>query len=77
MKGDDTDSLYVLLEDRVRVFLQDDEGKEVTLNFHGPGECFGEIALLDDQPRSASVQTIEPCSFAVLTKTELMRCLEV
>lgn len=74
-EGDLTDSLYVLLEGRVRVFLQDQDGKEVTLNFHGPGECFGEIALLDDQPRSASVQTLEPCRFAVLTKTDFMCCL--
>lgn len=66
-EGDRTDSLYVILAGKVKVYLADDEGKEVTLSTQGPGEYFGEL-VLDAGPRSASVMTLEPSRFAVVTK---------
>ncbi len=60
-KATRTDGLFIVLEGRVKVFVSDDEGHEVILGTHGPGEYFGEMALLDTGPRSASVITIEPC----------------
>ncbi|MFZ5593668.1 MAG: Crp/Fnr family transcriptional regulator [Pseudomonadota bacterium] len=74
-EGDQSDSLYVIVEGRVKVFLQDEEGKEIILNFHGPGEYFGELALVDDQPRSASVMTLEKSSFQVISKTDFRQYL--
>ena len=53
-EGDDSDSLYVLLDGKVKVYASDDDGKEVVVNIQGPGEMFGEIALIDETPRSAS-----------------------
>jgi len=64
-QGDETDSLYIILSGRVKVFLSDDTGKEVVLGTQGPGEYFGEI-VLDGGPRSASVMTLEPCRFVVV-----------
>jgi CRP/FNR family cyclic AMP-dependent transcriptional regulator len=46
----------------------DTEGKEVILAVLGPGECFGEMSLIDDAPRSASVITIESCDFMSINK---------
>lgn len=69
-EGDSGDTLFVVLAGRVRVFLADEEGREVLLNEHGPGEHFGEM-MLDRGPRSASVATLEPSRFAVLTRDEL------
>jgi len=66
-QGDETDSLYIILSGRVKVFLSDDTGKEVVLGTQGPGEYFGEI-VLDGGPRSASVMTLEPCRFVVVPK---------
>jgi CRP/FNR family cyclic AMP-dependent transcriptional regulator len=66
-EGDRTDSLYIILSGRVRVFLADEEGHEVTLGTQGPGEYFGEM-VLDEGPRSASIMTLEPCRFAVVSK---------
>jgi CRP/FNR family cyclic AMP-dependent transcriptional regulator len=67
-EGDYSDSLYCILSGRVKVFLNDDEGKEVILNVQGPGEYFGELALLDSGPRSASVMALETCRLSVISK---------
>lgn len=69
-EGDDSDSLFCILSGRVKVFLNDDEGKEVILNDQGAGEYFGEMALLDSGPRSASVMTLEDSKMAVISKTD-------
>lgn len=74
-EGDETDSLYVLLSGRVKVFLSDAQGKEVTLNQLGPGEYFGEITL-DGGPRSASVMALEDTRCAVVKRGELLALVE-
>lgn len=74
-EGDDTCSLYVILAGRVKIYLTDDNGKEVVLNTQGPGEYFGEVALLDEGPRSASVITTEDCRFAVLNRDAFIDCI--
>ena len=68
-EGDPSDSLYVILSGRVKVYLSDAEGREVVLNEHGPGSYVGEMAF-DDMPRSASVMTLEPCTFSVISGKE-------
>jgi CRP/FNR family cyclic AMP-dependent transcriptional regulator len=74
-EGDDTNSLYVILEGKVKVFLADEAGKEIVLNTQGTGEYFGEVSLFDEGQRSASVITTEECQFAVLMKQDFMDCL--
>jgi CRP/FNR family transcriptional regulator, cyclic AMP receptor protein len=74
-EGDQSASLYVILSGKVKVFLQDDEGKEVVLGYHESGEYFGELALLDDAPRSASVITVEKSTFLVISKQEFKQFL--
>jgi CRP/FNR family cyclic AMP-dependent transcriptional regulator len=69
-EGDYSDSLYCILSGRVKVYLNDDEGKEVILNVQGPGEYFGELALLDSGPRSASVMALEDCRLSVISKAD-------
>ena len=68
--GDPTDSLYIVISGRTKVQMADDEGKEVILAVLGPGDFFGEMGLIDDEPRAASVLTIEPCEFVVITKDD-------
>lgn len=75
-EGDPSDSLYVVLSGNVKVFLSDENGKEVILNAQGPGEYFGEVALLDDtQVRSASVITTEKSSFMIISKSDFRKAL--
>jgi CRP/FNR family cyclic AMP-dependent transcriptional regulator len=59
-EGERSESLFIILSGKVRVFLADEDGKEVLLSTQGPGEYFGEM-ILDEGPRSASVMTLEPC----------------
>ncbi len=74
--GDMTDSLYLVISGRLKVMMSDDEGREVILSIIGPGEFFGEMGLLDDSPRSASVIAIEPCELLSLSKRDFKQCLE-
>lgn len=74
--GDPTDSLYIILTGRTRVQMSDDEGKEVILASLGPGDFFGEMGLMDEEPRSASVLTTEACEFIVITKDDFKAILK-
>ena len=66
-EGDPSDSLYVILSGSVKVYLSADDGKEVVLDVHRAGSYVGEMAF-DNQPRSASVMTLEPCTLSVVTQ---------
>jgi CRP/FNR family cyclic AMP-dependent transcriptional regulator len=68
-EGDESDSLYLILAGRVKVYLADEHGKELILAIKGPGQYFGEM-VLDEQPRSASVMTLEPAQFAILSRAD-------
>jgi CRP/FNR family cyclic AMP-dependent transcriptional regulator len=74
--GDQIDSLYIVISGRLKVMMGDSEGKEVILSLIGPGEFFGEMGLIDDAPRSASVVTIEPCELLSISKRDFKKCLQ-
>lgn len=71
-EGDKGDSIYIVLSGRLRAFVSDARGREVTLGLHGPGEYVGEMSL-DGGPRSASVQAAEPTVCAVITRETMLR----
>jgi CRP/FNR family cyclic AMP-dependent transcriptional regulator len=73
--GEATESLYVVISGRLKVMMSDDEGREVILAMLGPSEFFGEMGLLDDSPRSATVVTVEACELLILAKKDFKRCL--
>lgn len=74
-RGDEANSLYLIVEGRVKVFRSDETGKEIVLNEQGPGETIGELALIGDTERSASVETLEDSQFLVLTRRSFQECL--
>ena len=67
-EGEDALSLYIILSGKTKVFMADEEGKEIILNSQGPGDHFGELSLIDDEPRSASVMTTDKTRLMVITK---------
>jgi len=75
-EGEIGDSLFAIMSGRVKVFIGDEDGREIILKMLGPGDVFGEMSLIDRQPRSASVSTLEPCVFKVLSHSSFEVCLE-
>jgi len=73
-EGDTTDSLYIVLNGRVKAYASSEDGREVVLTEYGPGEYFGELSI-DGEPRSASVKAIEPCRCRVVQGSELQQFL--
>ena len=67
-RGDEGSSLMAVLRGRVRISSVSGDGKELTLNVINPGEIFGEIALLDGQPRSADAVAIEDSVLLVVDR---------
>ena len=67
-EGDSSDSLYLILDGKVKVFLNDENGKEAIINYQEAGEYFGELSLIDESTRSASIMTTEKSTLAVITK---------
>ena len=74
--GEKTDALYILLSGRAKVVIDDGDGREVTLHVIGPSEFFGEMSLIDDKPRSASVEALEACEVLYISKTVFMNVLK-
>ena len=75
-EGEMGDSLYMIQSGKVKVFIGDEEGREIILKILGPGAFFGEMSMIDKQPRSASVTTIEASTFQVLTHAAFEKCVE-
>ncbi len=70
-QADRGDALYVLAEGKVKVVLYGESGREVILSiFKEPGDFFGEMSLLDDEPRSATVTAMEPSTLVVLSRAD-------
>lgn len=69
-EGDRSDTLYVILSGKVKVYVSDDDGREMILDMHDAGEYVGEMSL-DGRPRSASVMTLEPTTCSILSRDEL------
>jgi CRP/FNR family transcriptional regulator, cyclic AMP receptor protein len=74
-EGDDSRSFYVIIEGEVKIYLTDENGKEIVLNKQAAGEYFGEVALLDGGLRSASVITTQQSQFAVLNQQAFSECI--
>ena len=68
-EGDRSDSLFIIVEGRLKAYVSDDTGREVILSTMGPGEFFGELAL-DEGPRSASVITLEPTVLSIVPRAD-------
>src|SRR5262245_29764175 len=75
-EGDEATSMFIIVSGSVKVYHTEADGKETILNSQGPGQHFGELALVDDAPRSASVMTKEPSRLLVLSKAAFKESLE-
>ncbi len=71
-KGDESGVLYVVISGRLKVSVADEQGKEVILNTLGSGDYFGELAILGDMPRTATVVSLEDSNLLTLSRTAFL-----
>ncbi len=69
------DVFCVIREGKVKVTMISPEGKEIILAMLGPGDFFGEMALLDDEPRSATVVALEPLEVVTIWRGDFLEIL--
>ena len=70
-EGAEGDSLYLLVEGEISIFKAETE----VLSFNETGYCFGEVALIDDKPRSATIKTVFPTRLLRITRDEFYQAL--
>ena len=75
-EGDPGTGLYVVESGQVRIVLASPAGKELVLAVRGPGEFFGDMALLDGEPRSADAVVAEDCQLLILRREDFVRFVE-
>ncbi len=73
--GDDSRAAYLLLSGSAKAFTENCDGNEFIVNTFGPGDCFGELGLLDERPRSANVITTSDSECLVISKSEFRQCI--
>ncbi len=74
-KEDPGDSLFLIKDGRVKVVLYGDDGREVILSILKSADFFGEMSLLDGEPRSASVVATEPSVVYILKRDDFLQTL--
>jgi CRP/FNR family cyclic AMP-dependent transcriptional regulator len=74
-EDDPGDALYTVVTGQVKVVRIGEDGREVILSILGAGDFFGEMSLIDDQPRSAHVIALHDATLLVLRREDFQRCL--
>lgn len=74
-EGDDGNGLFIVESGSLKVFLMDESGREIILSLLDPGDYFGELALLDDAPRSASVMVMEKAELLQIPRPAFMELI--
>jgi CRP/FNR family transcriptional regulator, cyclic AMP receptor protein len=72
-KGDPGDTLFVITQGQVKIILPSDSGEEALLGVLDEGEFFGELSLIDEQPRSATIVATEQTETLMLRRDEFLK----
>lgn len=75
-EGDVSNSLYVILKGEVKVYVSDEDGNLNIINRLYAGDYFGELSLIDEGPRSASIETVTQCQMLILSRPYFLAYLE-
>ncbi|MFT4171294.1 MAG: cyclic nucleotide-binding domain-containing protein [Rhodocyclaceae bacterium] len=76
LAGDNTDYVYFILNGSLKVVVSDEEGREVILTMLGQGDLFGEMSVVDEEPRSATVTAVAPGDLVMIAQADFRRILE-
>jgi CRP/FNR family transcriptional regulator, cyclic AMP receptor protein len=74
-EGDESDTCYIVRSGHARAIRRHGDGRTITLAHFGPGDIFGELAMFDDERRSATVETLEPLDAIAVLGPDMRRLL--
>jgi len=74
-EGEDGNSLFIIISGSVKISYYAPDGREVVLSLLGEGAYFGEMALLDKKPRSATVSTLDDTRLAQIRRVDFERLM--
>jgi CRP-like cAMP-binding protein len=75
-EGDDSDTCYIVRSGHARAIRQHSDGRTITLARFGPGDIFGELAMFDDERRSATVEALDDLNTVAIPGSAMRRLLE-
>ncbi len=76
-QGEPGDTFFVIMSGEVKVLVGAQTGDQAMVAIFGPGDCFGELSLIDGQPRSATVEAIEEVDALIIRRNDFQDFLEV
>ena len=76
INGDDSYATYVMISGSAHAYTDNADGDEFIINSFGEGDCFGELGVLDNLPRTANVLTTSPVECLVIPKAELQYVID-
>src|SRR5919202_5765124 len=74
-EGDDSDTCYVVASGHARAVRSHSDGRSITLATFGPGDFFGELAMFDDERRSATVEAVDALQVVAILGPDMRRLL--
>ncbi len=74
-QDDDSDAFYYIEQGQVKVQVLSKTGRNNLLRILGPGDYFGELGLLDEKPRSTTIETLVDTQLIIISKAQFTQCL--
>ena len=74
-EGDDSDTCYVVRNGHARAVRENPDGRTITLAHFGPGDIFGELAMFDDEKRSATIEALDDLDALAILGADMRRLL--
>ena len=74
-EGDESDTCYVVRHGHARAVRENADGRTIALAHFGPGDIFGELAMFDNERRSATIETLDPLDAVAVAGSDMRRLL--
>jgi CRP/FNR family cyclic AMP-dependent transcriptional regulator len=77
LEGQTGDSVFLIVEGRAKIYCTDGQGREMVIGYKGAGEMLGEMGFIDGSPRSATVETVTPCTLLWTNREAFLQCCKM
>jgi CRP/FNR family transcriptional regulator len=76
-EGDESNTCYIVRTGKARAIREHNDGRSITLAHFGPGDIFGELAMFDNESRSATVETLEASEVTAILGSDMQRLMRL